>query len=153
MARQHIVTCVNCGRQFDVNKKGGFYSSTSRRYVCKSCGKKIKAEEKKEKRDEKRASRGNSSGIDKAKVAGAVAYGAAAGARSADAARQRADDREQKTGMRQSMGAMIAKIAIGALFVITSLTMGDAASIAVGMIIGIALIAWGLIPYIKAKKN
>lgn len=68
--------------------------------------------------------------------------------------------RERKTGMKQSMGAMIAKIAIGALFVISGFTAmakqestGDAiGTLLVGLVIGAALLAWGLVPYLKAKK-
>lgn len=63
-----------------------------------------------------------------------------------------ADERERTTGMRQSMGAMVAKIAIGALFVISSFGTGRIDSTLVGIIIGAALIAWGLLPYLKAKK-
>lgn len=63
-----------------------------------------------------------------------------------------ADERERATGMRQSMGAMIAKIAIGALFVLSSFGTGEISSTLVGIVIGAALIAWGLLPYLKAKK-
>ena len=71
------------------------------------------------------------------------------------------DAREKATGMRQSVGAMIAKIAIGALFVISGFTAmakqesaGDAiGTLLVGLIIGAALITWGLVPYLKAKKT
>ena len=55
--------------------------------------------------------------------------------------------------MRQSMGAMIAKIAVGALFIVSPLTTGEASTIVTGLIIGLALIAWGLLPYIKAKRT
>jgi len=73
------------------------------------------------------------------------------------------DARERASGMRQSMGAMIAKLAIGALFVIVAFTSGipamsedvggGIAFILTGLIVGAALIAWGLVPYLKAKKT
>lgn len=40
--QKHIVTCVECGRQFDANR-GGYYDKKSRRYTCKECGRKINA--------------------------------------------------------------------------------------------------------------
>lgn len=61
-------------------------------------------------------------------------------------------DRERTTGMRQSTGAMIAKIAVGALFVISSFGTSGIGSVLTGIIIGAALIAWGLLPYLTAKK-
>ena len=73
-----------------------------------------------------------------------------------------ADVRERSTGMRQSTGAMIAKIAIGAIFVISGFTGGlgkmaesvgeGIGTLLTGVILGAALIAWGLLPYLKAKK-
>ena len=70
--------------------------------------------------------------------------------------------RERKTGMKQSMGAMIAKLAFGALFVIVAFTGGipkfsegvgeGITFILTGLVCGAALIAWGLVPYLKAKK-
>ena len=64
------------------------------------------------------------------------------------------DAREASTGMRQSMGAMIAKLAIGLIFLLVALTSGelDAGGRIVGIVIGVALIAWGLLPYLKAKN-
>ena len=49
--------------------------------------------------------------------------------------------------------AMIAKIAIGVMFLAVSFT-GDleASGRAVGIVLAAALIAWGLVPYFKAKK-
>lgn len=65
------------------------------------------------------------------------------------------DVRERSTGMRQSKGAMIAKIAIGVIFLIVSLSSGelDAAGRGIGIVIAAALIAWALLPYFKAKKD
>ena len=40
MAPTHWVVCKLCGRKFDVERKGGYYDGL--RYVCKSCGKKVK---------------------------------------------------------------------------------------------------------------
>lgn len=102
---KHLVTCVECGRQFDANK-GGYYNKTTRRYTCKSCGKKIQG-----------------------------------------------DARERTTGMRQSTGAMIAKIAVGVLFLVIAVTEEmEPSARGVGIVLAAALIAWGLVPYFKAKK-
>ena len=75
--------------------------------------------------------------------------------------KEAADAREKATGMRQSNGAMIAKIVIGALFLVSAITTDwHAESIAdpVGpmvfsIIIGLALIAWAVIPLLMAKKK
>lgn len=71
-----------------------------------------------------------------------------------------ADAREERTGMRQSMGAMIAKIAIGALFVVVGFSElspktenGGFGPFLVGLILGAALIAWGLLPWLKARRE
>ena len=68
-----------------------------------------------------------------------------------------ADKREAKTGMRQSMGAMIAKIAVGVVFFFIGFTMDSFGSAIIGIVIGLALIAWGLLPWLmprlKAKKD
>ena len=73
-----------------------------------------------------------------------------------------ADAREKETGMRQTRGAMIAKIAVGILFLISGLTTdwtesSDASNplgpMLLSVIIGIALIAWGLVPWLNAKKK
>lgn len=107
--QKHMVTCVQCGRQFDANR-GGYYNRSSRRYTCKSCARKAQA-----------------------------------------------DHNERSTGMRQSRGAMIAKIAIGALFIIAGFSSPEGGwSIGyflTALVIGGALIAWGLVPYLKAKKE
>lgn len=65
------------------------------------------------------------------------------------------DLNERSTGMRQSKGAMIAKIAAGVIFLIVSLSNGelDAAGRGIGIVIAAALIAWALLPYFKAKKD
>lgn len=62
----------------------------------------------------------------------------------------------QTTGMRQSYGAMIAKIGFGILFVLAGFstpeegwTMGYFLT---ALVCGGALIAWGLLPYLNAKK-
>lgn len=67
---------------------------------------------------------------------------------------EQADYREEKTGMRQTQGAMIAKIAVGALFVCVGILGGDMEFGArmVGLILGLALIAWGLLPWYKVYK-
>lgn len=69
----------------------------------------------------------------------------------------KSDQREAATGMRQSMGAMIAKIAVGVLFFCVAFTTGSAGAVITGIVIGLALIAWGLLPWLlsrlKAKKE
>ena len=68
-----------------------------------------------------------------------------------------ADEREERTGMRQTVGAMIAKIVFGVLFIVTSFSMDSASSTIIGIVIGLALLAWGLLPWLlprlKAKKE
>lgn len=66
---------------------------------------------------------------------------------------QAANEREQETGMRQSVGAMIAKVVAGALFLVVSFGMDNAGEVCVGLILAAALIAWGLVPYFMAKKK
>ncbi len=68
-----------------------------------------------------------------------------------------ADEREAKTGMRQSKGAMVAKIVIGCLCIAAGFSKPEGEEWSVGyfltaFIIGAALISWGLVPYMKAKK-
>ena len=64
--------------------------------------------------------------------------------------------REERTGMRQSFGAMIAKIAAGALFIVTGFSSPEGGwtlgYFLTAVVMGAALIAWGLLPYLKAKK-
>ncbi len=64
------------------------------------------------------------------------------------------------TGMKQSTLSMILKILFGLLFIYTGITMltdGDAStsvgSAFIGFALGAALLAWGIIPYINAKKK
>ena len=69
----------------------------------------------------------------------------------------RADEREVLTGMRQSIGAMIAKIAFGLIFIgVTFDDSGEPLSFGgrvVGLCIGGALLAWGLVPFLMARKK
>lgn len=71
-------------------------------------------------------------------------------------AEQKAAVREEKTGMRQSIGAMIAKIAFGLLFIFAGFSSPDDgwtfSYFLTAIVIGAALIAWGLIPYLNAQK-
>ncbi len=67
--------------------------------------------------------------------------------------KRKATAREAKTGMRQTKTAMIIKIVLGVVFIITSFTIGEVASTIIGIIIGLALIAWGLLPWLNTKKN
>ncbi len=69
-----------------------------------------------------------------------------------------ADEREAKTGMRQSSGAMVAKIIIGGAFMICGFISPSNGEWSVSymltaLLIGGALVAWGLIPYMNAKKK
>lgn len=66
---------------------------------------------------------------------------------------QAARGQERNTGMKQSLGAMIAKIAVGCLFLVVSFGMDNAGEVCVGLILAAALIAWGLVPYFMAKKK
>lgn len=58
-----------------------------------------------------------------------------------------------KSAKRQSKGAAIAKVAIGVIFIFTGFGMETAPEVLAGMIIGLGLIAWGIYPYIKARKE
>lgn len=122
---KHIVTCVKCGQKFDANE-GGVYYPESRRYACKKC-------------------------VDKQKSAQAEREKA----RKAEERKAKADEREKNTGMRQSVPAMIAKIAAGVVVFASScslLTQGSVTEFVVGVAIAAGLAAWGLVPYLKAKK-
>lgn len=91
--RKHIVTCVYCGRQFDKNE-GGYYLPKSRRYVCKRCEDKQKAEQAERNKARKAAER-----------------------------EAEADERERITGMRQSKAAMLVKIVVGVLFLFAAVSL------------------------------
>lgn len=63
--------------------------------------------------------------------------------------------RPDLTGIKkQKTGAMIAKFAVGALFICVGLFGGEMELGArlVGLVLGLALIAWGALPIIKTKK-
>lgn len=131
--KKHIVTCVKCGRQFDANEGGAYYPE-SRRYVCKRCVDKQKSEqadrEKARKAEERKAE--------------------------ADERKAEADERERVTGMRQSKAAMLVKIVVGVLFLFAAVSLavqGNISSFVCGLVIGGALVAWGLVPYLKAKSG
>ena len=124
--RKHIVKCVKCGRQFDANE-GGVYYPESQRYACKSCVNKQKAAQAEREK-----------------------------ARKAEERKAEADERERVTGMRQTKPAMLAKIAAGVLFIgcsVPFIAQGSISSFVCGLAIGGALIAWGLVPYLKAKSG
>ena len=71
-------------------------------------------------------------------------------------AEKQAAEREKNTGMKQSMGAMIAKIAAGALFVIVGFSAPEGGwtfgYFLTCLVVGAALIAWGALPYVNAQK-
>ena len=70
---------------------------------------------------------------------------------------QQTAEREERIGMRQSFGAMIAKIAGGIIFILTGFSSPESGwtfgYFLTALVIGAALIAWGLLPYLKAKKT
>ena len=124
--KKHIVTCVKCGRQFDANE-GGVYYPDSQRYACKSCVKKQKSEQSEREKARKAAER-----------------------------KAEADERERATGMRQSKTAMLVKIVVGVLFLFSAVSLaaqGNISSFVCGLVIGGALVAWGLVPYLTAKSG
>lgn len=131
--KKHIVTCVKCGRQFDANKGGAYYPE-SRRYVCKHCVDKQKDIQKEQAKARKAAER----------------------EAEADEREAEADERERVTGMRQSKTAMLVKIVVGVLFLFAAVSLavqGNISSFVCGLVIGGALVAWGLVPYLKAKSG
>ena len=69
----------------------------------------------------------------------------------------RADEREARTGMRQSKGAMIAKIVLGGMFLAVSLDRSDGnwsiSYFLFCLVLGGGLIAWGLLPYLEARRK
>jgi hypothetical protein len=106
---------------------GGAYYPESRRYVCKRCVDKQKSEQ-----------------ADREK------------ARKAEERKAEADERERVTGMRQSKAAMLVKIVVGVLFLFAAVSLavqGNISSFVCGLVIGGALVAWGLVPYLKAKSG
>lgn len=124
--KKHIVKCVKCGRQFDANE-GGVYYPESHRYACKNCVDKQKAKQAEEARARKSAER-----------------------------EAKADEREEKTGMRQTRAAMLAKILVGVLFLVCSIpfiSQGNTPAFVCGLAVAAALVAWGLVPYLKTKKG
>ena len=71
--------------------------------------------------------------------------------------RSRADEREARTGMRQSRGAMIAKIVFGLVLISAGTDFDsdqwDFSFFAFCLVIGGGFIAWGLLPYLEARKK
>lgn len=77
-------------------------------------------------------------------------------ARKAEERKAEADERERVTGMRQSKAAMLVKIVVGVLFLFAAVSLavqGNISSFVCGLVIGGALVAWGLVPYLKAKSG
>ncbi len=71
--------------------------------------------------------------------------------------REAADLRERETGTRQSPGVMIAKIAGGLLFFAVGVSPSEGGFslevFLVGAIIGLALITWGLLPFLAGRHR
>ena len=67
-----------------------------------------------------------------------------------------ADYRKKTTGMSQTIGVMIAKISIGAIFVLCGISIlfkyTSVLSFFISLIIGGGLIAWGVVPYVMGRK-
>lgn len=123
---KHYVICVKCGRKFDADE-GGVYYPESHRYACKNCVDKQKAKQAEAAREQKAAER-----------------------------KAEADERERNTGMRQTKAAMLAKIIVGVLFLVCSIpfiSQGNISSFVCGLAVAAALVAWGLVPYLKAKNG
>ena len=98
-----MVTCTQCGEQFDANKGFGHYDKVSKRYICKPC------------------------------------YN------------------EMTIGMRQSYFAMILKIIFWILIIIIGFIKPQTGDWTIGyflfcLIIGLLLLASGIIPYKTRKK-
>ena len=77
-------------------------------------------------------------------------------ARKAEERKAEADERERVSGMRQSKAAMLVKIVVGVLFLFAAVSLavqGNISSFVCGLVIGGALVAWGLVPYLKAKSG
>ena len=77
-------------------------------------------------------------------------------ARKAEERKAEADERERVTGMRQSKAAMLVKIVVGVLFLFSAVSLAVQNNIPAflcGLVIGGALVAWGLVPYLKAKSG
>ena len=99
----------------------------SHRYICKKCVDKQKSKQAEAEKARKAAER-----------------------------EEQANEREARTGMRQSVPAMIAKIAAGAVVLIGSfplLAQESTIEFIVGVAIAAGLAVWGLAPYLKAKKR
>ena len=62
---------------------------------------------------------------------------------------------QENTPKTPSLGVTIAKVAVGAMFIVVGLDdlFTDFSGTMIGIIIGAALIAWGLIPYFEAKRR
>ncbi len=61
--------------------------------------------------------------------------------------------RKKTTGMTQTIGNMIAKVVIGAIFIVAGFATQSLIGFLISFIIGVGLIAWGVIPYYMAKKQ
>lgn len=124
MARKHYVSCVRCGLQFDASREGFSYDEDSRRYTCPDCVKRMRKEREEYKKNKAKQER-----------------------------EEAVKKEKQSAKMKQSIGAMIAKIAVGCLFLVVSFGMDNAGEVCVGLILAAAMIAWGLVPYFIAKKK
>lgn len=65
------------------------------------------------------------------------------------------EERLQRTGMKQSFLAMIVKILLGISLVFGAFSgsaTNDAKTVIISIIVGILLILWGLIPFLRRKR-
>ena len=70
-------------------------------------------------------------------------------------------EKDPENGMRQSYGAMIVKIGLGAMFLISAITTNWAeqdpdaplAPMLLSVVFGLAFLAWGILPWWNAKRR
>ncbi len=65
--------------------------------------------------------------------------------------------REERTGMRQSFGAMIAKLCVGGIFFAMTVSFydegNDTGTVLFAASLAAAFLAWGLVPYLRGRKK
>ena len=126
----HIVSCYECGKRFDTNN-GAYYIKEKRRYMCPNCGMRMEGQP------------------------GIIRHDPVVEEVKLDTVEKRA----KADGIKKpTTGGTIAKIAIGLIFIAVPYTKTETGKaqelsvIVMGLIIGLALIAWALIPYLKYRS-